>query len=405
MSLDICFYFQVHQPWRLRHYTYKDIGHAHDYFDDAANAAILRRVAQHCYLPMNALLLDAIRAHAPHFRVSFSITTTALQQMVAWAPQVLLSFRELLATGAVELLTETSHHSLAALHDAREFAAQVRLHQASCAQLLGACAGSFRNTELITSDRVLTQVAAMGFGGVCIEGAERLLRGRSASHAYRFSAAPGLAALPRHYRLSDDLAFRFSDRHWSAWPLTATRYADWLQSEAEARPAQGGFIGLYMDYETFGEHQWADSGIFAFMRALPGELLRRGCFRFVTPTQAARATPADAARLDLPQAISWADQERDTSAWNGNAIQRAALARCYGLADSLRHMPAAADAAALLEDWRRLQTSDHFYYMATKHWSDGDVHKYFSPYESPYAACINYMNVMDDLAGRCGPPR
>ena len=404
MSLDICFYFQVHQPWRLRRYTYKDIGRAHDYFDDTANAAILRRVAEHCYLPMNALLLDAIRTYAPHFRVSFSITTTALQQMALWAPHVLLSFRELLATGAVELLGETSHHSLAALHDADEFAAQVRLHRASCARWLGACGGGFRNTELITCNAMLEQVAGMGFESVCIEGAERVLHGRAATRAYRFSAAPRLVALPRHYRLSDDIAFRFSDRHWNAWPLTAVRYADWLQGEAEASATPGGCLGLYMDYETFGEHQWADTGIFDFMRALPGELLRRGCFRFVTPAQAARAVPADAERLDVPQPLSWADQERDTSAWNGNAIQRVALARCYAMAGVLQQAPGAV-AATLREDWRRLQTSDHFYYMATKHRSDGDVHQYFSPYASPYDAHINYMNVMDDLAERCGQRR
>jgi alpha-amylase len=404
MSLDVCFYFQVHQPWRLRPYPFRDVSRRHDYFDDAANARILRRVAEKCYLPMNALLLELIARHRPHFRVSYSITATALEQMAAFAPEVLVSFRRLLATGQVELLAETSHHSLAALYSPREFAAQVRHHRAVCRRLLGAPGRVFRNTELIVSDAVASQVAALGYGGLCLEGADRLFGTRSVAAPYRYAAAPSLVALPRHYRLSDDIAFRFSDRQWAAWPLSVERYADWLQGEAEANG--GGFLGLFMDYETFGEHQWADTGIFDFMRALPGELLKRGGFRFITPSQALARVPAEAALLDLPQPVSWADLERDTSAWDGNAIQRAALAEAFALEPFVRrhHARHATDAARVLEDWRRLLTSDHVYYMSTKHWADGDVHQYFSPFESPYDACINTMNVLADLAQRVGAP-
>jgi alpha-amylase len=409
MSLDICFYFQVHQPWRLRRYPFADVGLRHDYFDEAVNAQILRRVADKCYLPMNALLQELIARHHPHLRVSFSISATALEQMAAFAPDALLSFRRLLATGQVELLAETSHHSLAALYSPREFAAQVRHHRAVCRRLLGTPGPVFRNTELIVSDAVASQVAALGYRGLCLEGADRLLDGRSVLAPYRYAAAPALVALPRHYRLSDDIAFRFSDRQWPQWPLRAERYADWLQGEAEALPpeAEGcGFLGLFMDYETFGEHQWADTGILDFMRALPDELLRRGGFRFVTPSQALARVPADAATLALPVPLSWADLERDTSAWEGNAIQRAALAEAFALEPHVRRHLArrAGDDARLLEDWRRLLTSDHAYYMSTKHWADGDVHQYFSPFESPYDACINYMNVLADLARRVDAP-
>jgi alpha-amylase len=403
MSLDICFYFQVHQPWRLRAYHYRDAGHRHDYFDEHANAQILRRVAEKCYLPMNALLLELIEKHRPAFRVSYSITATALQQMQAYAPQVLWSFRRLLATGAVELLAETSHHSLAALYSPAEFVAQVAHHRRVCARLLGVPGPVFRNTELIVSDAVATQVAALGFRGLCVEGADQLFHGRSVLRPYHFSAAPGLAALPRNYPLSDDIAFRFSDRHWAEWPLTADHYADWLHEMARGCEGHApGSLGLFMDYETFGEHQWASTGIFEFMRALPEQLLRRRhAFRFVTASEAIARRAEASEGLSLPSPVSWADLERDTSAWDGNRIQQSAVQAAYALEPAVRAYRGT-DAERLIEDWRRLLTSDHVYYMSTKHWADGDVHKYFSPFDSPYDAYINYMNVLADLARRVG---
>ncbi len=407
MELDVCFYFQVHQPWRLRAYRYAEVGSRHDYFDEEVNARILRRVTEKCYLPMNELLAERIRTLGPAFRVSFSITVTALEQMQAYAPEALASFRRLVAGGGVELLTETSHHSLAALYSAPEFAAQVQLHRAVCARLLGVPGNVFRNTELITSDAIASRVAALDFRGICIEGADRLLRGRSALRPYRFAAAPGLAALPRYYRLSDDIAFRFSDRDWQEWPLTADRFVQWLdalaQTEAEHSP-DNGFLGLFMDYETFGEHQWAGTGIFEFMRALPAAVLARPGFRFVTPSEAVARTPAQTDVLELATPVSWADLERDTTAWNGNRIQQSALQAAFALEPMLlRHQAAdPAEGAKLIEEWRRLLSSDHVYYMSTKHWADGDVHKYFSPYESPYDAYITYMNVLADLTDRCG---
>ncbi|HEX7341699.1 MAG TPA: glycoside hydrolase family 57 protein [Rhodanobacteraceae bacterium] len=411
MSLDVCFYFQVHQPWRLRRYRHADIGHHHDYFDERVNADILARVAHKCYLPMNALLRELIQTHWPHFRVSFSISATALQQMARFAPDVLSSFRALLATGGVELLSETSHHSLAALYSPREFAAQVQLHRQACQSLLGSPGFVFRNTELIVSNAVAAQVAALGCTGLCMEGADRLFDGPAVCTPHRFAAAPGLVALPRHYRLSDDIAFRFSDRHWNAWPLTAPRYAQWVRAQAEHLPAAAhgrGFLGLFMDYETFGEHQWADTGIFDFMCALPAALLGIDGLRFVTPSQVVPAVAANATLINVPEPLSWADLERDTSAWDGNPIQRDAMQAVFAMEPALRHHlrhhPGSAS-ASLLEDWRRLLTSDHVYYMSTKHWADGDVHQYFSPFESPYDAYINYMNVLEDLRTRISGAR
>jgi alpha-amylase len=345
--------------------------------------------------------LELIEAHRPAFRISYSITTTALQQMAAYAPQVLLSFRRLLATGAVELLTETSHHSLAALYSPAEFANQIAHHRRVCTRMLGTPGQVFRNTELIVSNAVAAQVQALGFKGLCLEGADRLLHGRSVVQPYHFSAAPALAALPRNYPLSDDIAFRFSDRNWSEYPLTADRYVEWLRALAHGHDERG-FLGLFMDYETFGEHQWASTGIFDFMRALPGQLLRhRQSFRFVTVSEALAAREHSGDGLSVPSPISWADLERDTSAWDGNRIQQSALQAAYALEPAVRAYRGS-DAERLTEDWRRLLTSDHVYYMSTKHWADGDVHKYFSPFESPYDAYINYMNVLADLALQVG---
>lgn len=398
MSLNLCFYFQVHQPWRLRTYRYAEVGHRHDYFDAAVNSRIMRRVADKCYLPMNALLEELIRRYQPDFRVSFSMSATALQQMQAYAPDALASFRRLMATGAVELLSETSHHSLAGLYSPQEFKAQIALHRDVCQRLLGVPGGIFRNTELIVSDAIARQVAALGYAGMCMEGADRVLRESDVLRPCRYAAAPTLLALARHYRLSDDIAFRFSNRGWREWPLTAERYVRWLADTAASGSGER-LLGLFMDYETFGEHQWASTGIFDFMRALPGAVLARRGLRFVTPSEALERVPPGAAAVALPDPVSWADLERDTSAWTGNRIQRAAQRAVYDLEPKVR--AAAADDARLLEDWRRLLTSDHAYYMCTKYWTDGDVHKYFSHYDSPYDAYIGYMNVLADLAQRC----
>lgn len=390
---SIVFYFQVHQPFRLRRYSFFDIGVSEQYYDEAENERILRRVAEKCYRPMTRLLADLIARHDGAFRCAFSISGTALDQFELWAPDVLEQFQALAATGCVEFLAETSHHSLAFLADRDEFAAQVRAHADRIERLFGRRPTTFRNTELVCDNEVARAAEALGFRGILAEGADHLLGWRSPHFVYRPEGCERLKVLLRSYRLSDDIAFRFSNRQWSEWPLPADRYAHWLHrlgGEAEV-------VGLFMDYETFGEHQWEDTGIFAFMEHLPGLVLAQPDFRFETPAEAlARLDPVG--RLDIPYPVSWADTERDLTAWLGNHMQRAAMDALYQTGRLVRG--AAARRPDLLERWRRLTTSDHLYYMCTKWFTDGDVHKYFSPYGSPYDAYIAFMNVLDDLDRR-----
>ena len=403
MAIDVCFYFQVHQPWRLRPYRFLEVGKSSHYFDEEKNATILRKVANKCYLPMNNLLLDLIQEYGSGFKASFSISGTLIQQMVEYAPEVIPSFKRLFDTGQVELLSETSHHSLAALYSPDEFREQVGLHRELCREHLTEPSKVFRNTELITSNAIAKMVSEMGYEAMLMEGADHVLKWRSPLFTYTMKGAPGVRALLKNYRLSDDIAFRFSDRGWAQWPLTSEKYMDWLKqielenpvSERNQRP----LVGLFMDYETFGEHQWASTGIFDFIRALPGKCLESGFVNFVTPTEAARRPNHEpVGEIDAEAPFSWADVERDLSAWRGNPIQDAALRAVYRLESAVK----AKGNEEWLETWRRLLTSDHFYYMCTKYFADGDVHKYFNPYDSPYDAHIIFMNVLADLARRVG---
>jgi alpha-amylase len=413
MAIDICFYFQVHQPWRLRHYRYLEVGKNHRYFDDEKNSTILRKVANQCYLPMNNLLYELITEFKGDFKVSFSITGTIVEQMELYAPEVITSFKRLFDTGCAELVSETSHHSLAALYSPNEFKEQVARHREIMTSTFVPPVPVFRNTELITSNAIAKLVSEMGYQGMMMEGADHILRWRSPLFKYRMASAPGMVALMKNYRLSDDIAFRFSDRGWAQWPLTSEKYVDWIRMIELENPvsARGGvpLLGLFMDYETFGEHQWASTGIFDFMRALPGKLLQFEGVRFVTPYQATQMGLEDEGTksfvIDAPSPFSWADVERDLSAWQGNPIQDAALRAAYRIEESVRRKASqlgGEQGEEFLETWRRLLTSDHFYYMCTKYFADGDVHKYFNPYDSPYDAHIIYMNVMADLSQRCG---
>jgi len=389
---DICFYFQVHQPYRLRRYRVFDIGTGAGYFDDAANRAILRRVADKCYLPTNRLLADAIRRSDGRFRIAMSLSGVLLDQLEADAPDALASFQELVATGGVELLGETFYHSLSALGDPEEFRAQVELHRAAIERHFGQRPSVFRNTELIYDDAIAPMVARLGYAAMLVEGAERVLGWRSPNYVYQAASAPELRLLPRNYRITDDLGFRFSNRDWDGWPLTSDKWTDWIARMAESS------VHVFMDYETFGEHQWAETGIFDFLRALPEALERRSLACVHPSTLAARAP---AATLSFPTTTSWADLERDTSAWLGNRIQRAAFDRLYRLGREIR----ALGDPSRLERWRRLTTSDHCYYMCTKWFADGDVHKYFNPHQSPYDAFVAFMNVLTDLERSCADER
>lgn len=384
----VCLYFQVHQPWRLKRYRFFNMGRDHNYLDDLLNRTIMQKVARACYLPMNALLLKLIRENEGRFRCSFSLTGIVVEQMRAYAPEVLDSFRELVATGCVELLGETYSHSLASLASEEDFAEQVRLHGELLGREFGVKPEAFRNTELIYSDAIGAAVARMGFRTMLAEGARHVLGWKSPDFVYANAADHHLRLLLRNYKLSDDIAFRFSDRSWNRWPLTADRYAEWLASDVES----GDTVNLFMDYETFGEHQKADTGIFDFVKALPGEVLRRGDLEFATVSEAARRHQPVAV-LHCPHAMSWADEERDITAWLGNELQNEAFGKLYGLHDKVRAL-ADPDFDYV---WRFMQTSDHFYYMATKWLSDGDVHSYFNPYDSAYDAFINYMNVLSDF--------
>lgn len=391
---SICFYFQVHQPYRLGNYRFFDIGHHDSYFDSQLNREVLQRVAQKCYIPMNRLLLDLIEQHHGDFRCAFSVSTTALTQMEHWCPEALQSFVDLSKTGSVEFLAETSHHSLTAMFHEDEFRAQVRKQRDHIEHLFGQKPTVFRNTELVLSNHIAKIAHELGFSGILGEGAERLLNWRSPHYVYHPAGCEAMAVLLRSYRLSDDIAFRFSNRSWAAWPLFADTFARWVHNV----PRDDQFIGLFMDYETFGEHQWEDTGIFDFMRHLPREILRAEHFNFRTPSQVIQAHPPVGV-VDVQEPVSWADAERDLTAWLGNEMQRAAARALYNLVEPV-HRAAGQGRMDLLENWRRLSTSDHVYYMCTKYDQDGDVHKYFSPHGGPHEAFIAFMNAVDDLRRR-----
>jgi alpha-amylase len=408
---SVTLYFQIHQPFRLRKYTVFDTDT--QYFDNALNAQIVRRIAERCYIPTNRLLLDLIRTHGGKFRLALSVTGTALEQFESYAPEVLQGLHALAQTRCVEFLGETFHHSLAALHSEAEFRAQVDLHRRMIKRLFGQTPVVFRNTELIYSNRIAALAADLGFRGILAEGWEPALNNRSASFIYRAILAGGGAARPdgggeeagadgavpnqpiylmlRNHRLSDAIAYRFADARAPEFPLTEDKFAK-LVSQIGGR-----LCNLFMDFETFGEHQPASTGIFDFLRGLPGKLLEQNTF--ATPGELLAGEEIETAgELDVPSAISWADEARDLGAWMGNAMQHNALAETYALESRIK----AKNDTRLLADWRKLTTSDHFYYMSTKDKADGGVHGYFRPYDSPYDAYINYMNVLDNLRSRAG---
>ncbi len=388
MKKSICLYFQVHQPNRLRLYRFFDIGKDSHYYDDFANRTILRRVAQKCYLPMNALLLELIEANKGAFKVAFSISGSVLEQFDRYAPEVIESFRKLAQTGSVEFLSATYYHSLASLASPIEFKNQVLKHKAAIEHYFGVTPKAFRNTELIYSDAIGEMVYDMGFKTMLTEGAKHVLGWKSPNFVYSCAQAKNLKLLLKNSSLSDDIAFRFSDRGWSDWPLTGEKYLSWIKAAAQ----NDEIVNLFMDYETFGEHQKAASGIFDFMKFFPEVVLKDGEFEFVTPTQAAKKH-RPVAELDVMDPISWADEERDVTAWLGNELQNDAFNKLNDQAEKL----ALLNDEALWSDYGHLQESDHFYYMCTKFFSDGAVHKYFNPYDTPYEAFINYMNVLSDF--------
>lgn len=389
---SVCFYFQVHQPFRIKHYRIFDVGRDGTYFNDNGendlnNRRILQKVARKSYLPANRTILELIKKH-PGFKVSYSLSGVLLEQLEEFSPETLESFQDLAKTGNVEFLSETYYHSLSFLYSPEEFRMQVEMHKNKIKELFGQEPKVFRNTELIYNNSLAVEIERMGYKGILAEGADHILGWRSPNFLYRPKGTKKLTVLLKNYRLSDDIAFRFSSRDWKEYPLTAPKFAQWVG----AVNGNGNVVNLFMDYETFGEHQWEDTGIFEFLRHLPGEILKHPDNDFVTPSEAIdRHKPV--AELDVHNFVSWADIERDLSAWLSNPIQHDAIRKLYDLEKNVL----GSKDKKLIEDWRKMQTSDHFYYMCTKWFQDGDVHKYFNPYDSPYEAFISFMNALSDL--------
>ena len=388
---SICFYFQIHQPFRLKRYRFFDIGSDHYYYDDYNDEEIIRRIAQNCYLPANQTILNMIKESDGAFKVAYSISGVALEQMELYVPEVIDSFKELAKTGCVEFLAETFAHSLSSLQeDSNEFELQVKQHTKKIQSLFGYKPVVFRNTELVYSDDIGARVAAMGFKGIITEGAKHVLGWKSPNYVYCCASNPQLKVLCKNFKMSDDITFRFSDRGWDQFPLTAEKFIGWI----EALPDNEDVVNLFMNYETFGEMQNAGTGIFEFLKALP--YFASQCnIQFETPSMVLqKRKPID--QINVPYPISWADEERDLSAWLGNELQRSAFDKLYGIGERVR----LSNDKRLLQDWYYLQSSDHFYYMSTKHFSDGAMHSHFSPYDSPYEAFMNYMNVLSDFIDR-----
>lgn len=413
----VCFYFQVHQPYRLSRRSVFETGSERDYFEgppEYENKAIFEKVARKCYLPTNALILEMLKDH-PEFRASYSLSGVFMEQCLEYGEvgkEVLNSFKKLVATGQVEILSETYYHSLSWLFSKKEFAEQILKHKELVYKLFKVKPKVFRNTELIYNNEIAEFIREMGYEGIVAEGWDHYLEWRSPNflhtahkvklhpedkkiakkYAIKKTPKKELDLLLKNYKLSDDIAFRFSNRSWEEWPLDTKKYGSWVDS------AEGDTINLFMDYETFGEHQWEDTGIFEFMRHLPQALKERNIgFKTPSETIAAYKPVGD---VSVPYLMSWADMERDLSAWCSNEMQEASLKRIFDIEHHLAVMLPKMDKKShedILHTWRKLQTSDHFYYMCTKYWSDGDVHAYFSPYESPYDAFITYMNTLADF--------
>ena len=387
---SVCLYLQIHQPYRLKRYRVFDVGNDSEYFNDDSesdlnNSRILRKVAEKSYRPTAALLLRLLEEH-PGFRVSLSLSGVVVRQLERDAPEVLELFKRMVATGRVEILGETYYHSLAFFYSLPEFERQVAKHRELIARVFGVEPRVFRNTELSYRNDLGAWADAQGYAGIITEGWDPVLGWRSPNFVYRPKGASRARLLLKNYRFSDDIAFRFSSRAWEEWPLTVEKFGQWVAA------TEGDTINLFMDFETFGEHQWRETGIFDFLEHLPRELSKNPRIDFKTPSEVIAAyEPKD--EIDIPHILTWADTDRDLTAWVGNDLQRSAIETLYRFEEPVL----AANDERLAEDWRRLQTSDHFYYMCTKWFADGDVHAYFSPYASPYEAFASYMSALTDL--------
>ncbi|MBR2658877.1 glycoside hydrolase family 57 protein [Candidatus Saccharibacteria bacterium] len=391
----ICLYLHIHQPIRYREYSIFDVANDSNYFNDSynsrqSNERIFKKVAEKSYHPMLDLLEANIKKY-PGFKVSFSITGTWIEQAEKWDNSLIEQIRRMVNTGQVEIIGETYYHSLAFFYNLEEFEEQVKKHDTKIHELFGVHPKIFRNTELAYNDNLAHWADEKGYKGILAEGWDKVLGWRSSNHIYRPYGCKNLKLLLKNYRLSDDIAFRFSNRSWSEWPLTVPKYINWLDLDC----LRGNLINLFMDFETFGEHQWKDTGIFEFMNNLIPEWLSAYENKFVTASEACDLDePVD--EISMPETVTWADTERDLSAWLSNSLQHSAMDTLYGMRGDIL----ASNNEKLISDWRKMTASDHPYSMCTKYWNDGDVHAYFSAYASPYESFMYFMNVMRDIEYR-----
>ena len=384
----IDFNFEIHQPFRLKRYRFFDIGNDHYYYDDFLNDDIITRLAQQSYIPAAESLLRMIEETKGAFRCSISVSGVALEQFEVYVPEFIDLLKKLAKTGSVEFTATTYAHSLASLFDPEEFEQQVKAQCEKIETLLGVKPKVLRNTELIYCDEFAPQILAMGFKGCITEGAKHILGWKSPNYVYSAASAPKLKLLLNNSKLVEDIAQRFGDTTWEAYPLTADKYIDWIAST----PQEEQIITLCLNLETFGAMQPAQTGIFQFLEALPRFAAERGV-EFWTPSMAISKLKA-VGELAVVHPISGADEARDTSAWIGNPLQREATDKLYAAGERVR----LASDRRLKQDWWYLQAADHFYYMSTKHFGEG--HSNFSPYETPYQAFTNYMNVLSDFLVR-----
>lgn len=388
---SICLFFQIHQPFRYRRYRFFDIGNDHYYYDDYANETTLSKVAEKCYLPTNKLLLKLATKYKGKFKVAFSITGVALDQFELYAPEVIKSFQDLTKTGCVEFLSETYSHSLSSLKDNKAFEKQVLLHEQRIFNLFGQKPNVFRNTEMIYSDEIGAHIHKMGYTAILTEGARHVLGWKSPNFLYVNAINPRMKVLMRNFKFSDDISFRFSNTNWSEFPLTAEKFTGWFNKLHEKEE----IINLFLSYETFGQRQPKESGIFDFLEHWVDNVVKIDNLKFVTPTQAVQELQPISI-VSVPDPISWADEERDLTSWLGNEMQKEAFEKLYVLSQRMDNCKN----DDLIKDWNYLQESDHFYYMSTKFFSGNQEQIYTNPFDSPYEAFINYMNVLSDFTLR-----
>ncbi|MDR1857559.1 MAG: glycoside hydrolase family 57 protein [Desulfovibrio sp.] len=386
---NICLCFVVHEPYRFRRYTVFDMGQNAVYEDDDRNGDILLRNARRCYLPMNDLMLKLLKSHGGKFRVAYSFSGSALDQFEQYAPEVLESFQALGKTGHVEFLCETGPHSLAFLYSREEFDRQVKEQRARIADLFGQTPVAFRHTKCIYNNDLGLALEELGFKGVLTEGAEHVLGWRSPNYLYKTMEGKGIGLLLRNSSLSRDIDLNFGNRTWSEWPLTAEKFAGWITGPG----MDGDLVNLFTDYHSYGLRHRKDTGIFQFMEALPGVLMKQAGAKFLTPGEAVAKLP-QVGRVDVPQFISWTDEERDLTSWLGSDMQKDAVHSLYALTS--RVLALKDREPQLLHDFERLQIADHFNYMSTK-WFSQPLPDRGSPFDSPYDAYITYMNILGDF--------